>query len=452
MHSHWTLKLMRRREFAYAEVYCHPPMEGPAFDRHGRIKPGIAPAVASVCKNESNCTLFLADGTCFTTWSQGSFEHALDERLVFATSTEMGRTWSEPRTILQSTAEQRRAYAVPFLVPPTGRLYVFYQAGNQAVPWHDPAYDSGCLCFVFSDDRGQTWAGPHRIDLPDRDINVFPGLFHGWLNHPPQIMPHGDVILPITYFQRTGLLRRAWMLNPAEVSVIRCDNILTETDPDALRFTLLPQGTRGIRADAVQQIDNPAVHRLTEAFNGLPEQTAFNFQEMTVVPMSGGRWLGVGRTFLGSPGYTVSKDRGLTWPPVEPLRYAPDGEPIRHPMTMCPIARLTDGRFVLLFTNNDGSQRGSRHVWDGDGRTRNPQWIAVGRELPGETRNGGLVFGRPMILSDVDDTGEVNLKTGVSMPQFLERDGRYFVMYNINKEHILLDEIPAATLAALTPA
>jgi len=236
------------------------------------------------------------------------------------------------------------------------------------------------------------------------------------------------------------------------VSVVRCDNLLTETDPAKLKFTLLPAGPRGIRADVRGQWDNPALHRLLKFFDGVPYETAFNFQEMTVVPLDDGRWLGVGRTFLGSPGFTVSADRGATWTPVEPLCMAPGGEPIKHPMTMCPIAKTTDGRIVLLFTNNDGSQRGARHVWDGDGRTRNPQWIAVARATPGETANAGLRFGEPMILADVDDSGEVNLKTGMSMPQFFEREGRYFVCYNVNKEHILLDELSTDVMERLTPA
>lgn len=118
---------------------------------------------------------------------------------------------------------------------------------------------------------------------------------------------------------------------------------------------------------------------------------------------------------------------------------------------MCPIAKTSDGRIVLLFCNNDGNDRGAKHIWDGDGRTRNPQWIVVGREIPGETRNGGLVFGKPMILAEVDASGETNLKTGISMPQFFERNGRYFVCYNINKHDILLDEIPLDVLNRLTP-
>jgi hypothetical protein len=106
---------------------------------------------------------------------------------------------------------------------------------------------------------------------------------------------------------------------------------------------------------------------------------------------------------------------------------------------------------VLLFTNNDGFQRGAQHVWDGNGHTRNPQWIVIGRQIPGEKENAGLVFGKPRILAEVDDSENTNLKTGISMPQFFERDGRYFVMYNINKEHILLDEIPAAIMNEMTP-
>ena len=53
-------KIMRKRPFAYSDVFCHPPVEGMAFDANGILKPGIAPGIAAVCKNESNCTLFLA--------------------------------------------------------------------------------------------------------------------------------------------------------------------------------------------------------------------------------------------------------------------------------------------------------------------------------------------------------------------------------------------------------
>jgi hypothetical protein len=170
-------------------------------------------------------------------------------------------------------------------------------------------------------------------------------------------MPTGEVLLPISMAARIEC--RIWMTLAAEVSVVQCDNLLTESDPSKLQFTILPPGPRGIRADVKKHWDNPALQRLLKVFDGVPYESAFNFQEMTTIALEDGRWLGVGRTFLGSPGFTVSTDRG---------------------------------------------------------------WIVVGREIPGETRNAGLVFGKPRILVDVDDTGEINLKTGISMPQFCERD------------------------------
>lgn len=440
---------MRRREFGYAQVYRHPRVRGAAFDSAtARIKPEIPRRVARLCKNESNCTVFLADGTWFTTWSQGSFEHAPDERIVFSVSRDMGRHWRPPRTIVSSTARQRIAYGIPFVAAATQRVYLFFFATSRRPA---PLYDAGHLHFVYSDDCGRSWSRRRRIRLPSRDINVLGDQFHAWVNHPPQTMPTDETLFTFTAWRAGGLNLRCWRLNPAEVFLVRCDNILTETRPGKLRFTLLPEGPRGIRVDVFQHRRNPSLRRLLEVFDGLPEESGFNFQEMTVVPFSGGRWLGVGRTYLGSPGWSVSRDRGRTWSAVEPLRYAPGGKPIMHPMTMCPIARTSDGRFVLLFTNNDGRRRGAKHVWDGSGRTRNPQWIVVGRELARSRSNAGLVFGKPRVLAAVNDRGESNLKTGISMPQFFERDGRYFVCYNINKEHILLDEIPARVLDRLTP-
>jgi hypothetical protein len=451
----WIQRSLRARPFAYSEVYTHPYLPHAAFSApHGGARAGLDPAIATVCKNESNCTVFLSDGSWFTTWSQGTCEHALDERIVFAVSSDRGQTWSAPRPIVQSTEEERMAYGAPFVVPGSGRIYLFFVAGNhKGGVFATAEYDAARLFFVYSDDRGGHWSERRQVSLPDRDVSMVSGRFHGWINHSPQLMPTGEVILPLSMAAMTqSKWRRAWQILSAEVSVLRCNNLLTEQDPGKLSFTLLPAGPRGIRADVRANWDNPALRRLLEFFNGVPYETASNFQEMTVVPLADGRWFGVGRTFLGSPGFTVSSDRGLSWTPVEPLRYRPGGEPIRHPMTMCPIAKTSDGRLVLLFTNNDGSERGARHVWDGDGRTRNPQWITVGREIPGETANAGLCFGAPMILTDVDDSGEVNLKTGISMPQFFEYEGEFFVCYNINKEHLLLDRIPAEVLARLTPA
>jgi hypothetical protein len=457
------LEEMVRREFACADVFRHPPVEGGIFDHRGHARTDLDPEISVCAKNESNCTVFLSDGTWFTTWSQGYHEGHPVERIVFALSADMGRSWTSPGTVVASCPEkeERSAYGIPFVVPQTDRIYVFYfmTAMTDGPVWaaegvqrpgcrRRPEHGSGHLFFVFSDDRGASWSERMEVPLPDRDINTIPGRVHGWVNHPPVVTAAGDVLFTISSARPN---MRRWQLGTAETSVVRCVNILKESDPAKLEFELLPAGPNGIRVDARRYLDSPALRRLTDFYGGCPEDTVGNFQELTLADLPGDRLLGVGRTSIGFPGFTVSADGGRTWTPAEALCYRPGGEPIHHPVTMCPIARTGDGRYVLLFTNNDGSARGAQHVWHGGGHTRNPQWIAVARAIPGEERNAGLVFGEPMVLAEVDDSDATNLKTGISMPQFFERDGRYFVMYNINKEHIFLDELPAGVMDRLTP-
>jgi len=440
---------MSARPFAYADIYRHPPMNGK----------DLQPALASIRKNESSCVVILLDGTWFVTWSQGSSEGAIDEQIVGALSRDVGKTWSAPRRIVGSTPDYRRSYGCPFVVPATGRVYLFLHEGRRHggnMASNSPEIDAGNFGFMYSDDNTATWSEVQSFRLPDRDISMFPDRIHGHLNHPPQLMPNNQVVLPFSQYSRPGSMRRDWQLVAGETAVLRCDNLLSESDPTKLRFTQLPKGPRGIRADLVRHIDNPAVKQLAKFFAGYPDALAFNSQELTVVPLSDGRWVGACRTYLGSPGYTVSSDEGHTWSPVERLRYRPDGPFIDHPHTMCPLARMPDGRFILLFTNNDGTKNGAEHVWDGGCRTRNPQWFAIGREISGETRNGGLVFGEPRILASADENENLDgfrasTATGISMPQYVAIAGRHFVQYGLKKEYILLDEIPAAVIDGMTP-
>lgn len=440
---------MQSRPYARADIYRHPPMNGRR----------LPPELAAIRKNESGCVVILPDGRWLATWSQGSFEGALDEKIVGAYSADLGLTWTPPRTLVASTDRWRRAYGCPFVVPGSGRLYLFFHQGRQpgsGVAPDSPEVHCGNFGFLCSDDLGASWSEPRLIALPDRDINMFPDRLHGHLNHPPQVMPGGRVILPFTQHARMGSMRRDWQLVAGEVALLWAENLLEEPDPARLRFSLLPPGPRGIRADVVRHADNAAVRRLAAHFRGYPEELAYNAQEMTVVPLSDGRWLGACRTYLGSPGFTVSADEGRTWSAVERLRYRPDGPFIDHPHTMCPLARLPDGRFLLLFTNNDGTRNGAEHVWDGGCRTRNPQWFAVAREIPGEARNGGLAFGEPRILASADenespDGFRASTCTGISMPQYFPAAGRHFVHYGLKKEYILLDEIPASVIDEMTP-
>ena len=106
---------------------------------------------------------------------------------------------------------------------------------------------------------------------------------------------------------------------------------------------------------------------------------------------------------------------------------------------------------AILFSNNNGMQRGASHIWD-TGKARNPQWLVVACEMDAQA-NAGLWFGQPIIVAEAAE-GRSRQDTApgeISTPQFIERQGRYFVSYSVKKRDILLDEIPPAVLESATP-
>ena len=110
-------------------------------------------------------------------------------------------------------------------------------------------------------------------------------------------------------------------------------------------------------------------------------------QEPCVVLLPDGRLLVAMRTMAGAIWYSVSDDDGATWRKPEPLRYRDDGDPIPQPLAPAPIYPLADGRFLLVFHNNDGT-RGGYSQWktkwtvNQANYLRNPAFIAVGEFRP----------------------------------------------------------------------
>jgi hypothetical protein len=126
---------------------------------------------------------------------------------------------------VQSTEDERIASGVPFVAPATQRIYVFFFVGWQrGGPFASREYDSGNLWFVCSDDRGAHWSTRRLVPLPDREISIFSGRFHGWVNQPPQLMPTGEVILPIGMVARFP--NRDWRGLAAECSLVMHRSVL----------------------------------------------------------------------------------------------------------------------------------------------------------------------------------------------------------------------------------
>ena len=427
--------------------------------------------------NMSNASAILNDGTWLTVWIQGSEQGMPDQHLVGATSSNCGATWSTPFVIQGFNLEKLESISsgVPFVVPGSGRVYVFFFVQwNSLAPHYQrkldnpnyrinpivrkyPEHESGTLCFVYSDDQCATWSDRYEIELPQRDIQAIDDKVHGWLSQPPVALESGVVAMPISMYRLELMPHRRPFgvepkLNPSESSVLIMDNLATESDPKKLSFQLRPDGDTGIRLNVASYASSSALNAVMEAYRGDATLHGFNFEDMSLVQLQDGAWLGVGRTKVGHACYVVSRDQGESWSEPETLLDSPGGEPIANSVAACPITRLSDGRFVLLSSLNDGFDHGSSHVWDSP-HNRSPYYIKVGVQDATSGENAGLTFGEAVLLAATDPEADMTnpFKHGISSPQFLEHDGRYFVAYSANNNDIVLDEIPVELLDQATP-
>lgn len=273
-------------------------------------------------------------GTWLACWTQGTIEAAADQRVVVARSLDGGRSWSSEIAVEEAGGDYRvPAWGVPFVVPGSGRIYVFYWFNYNNVKLRD----AGDIFFRFSDDDGVHWSPRRRIGVPRTDMDRGePGDLHGWNFGQPRIFPGGQVIFTYTKIRRSSLYPEGWRLtadnrwqpdgsakvDPArppgkeggspnnwatEVFFVEMPNILSERDPTKLEFRFLPKGGSGLWAP-------------------YPKTDRHFGQEGTLTALSGGRLLCVFRTRQGHPFYAVSSDHGETWTKPEPLRLRPGGE------------------------------------------------------------------------------------------------------------------------------
>jgi hypothetical protein len=406
---------------------------------------------------------FTSKGTWLICWTQTSEEvepgFRPDQRAVCSRSVDNGKTWSreiviEPAEIeaidfppqpdygmvapapdgqshheggsptVESATQRSRVPAWPmiFTAPYLDRVYVFYWYNTNANIYRD----AGHLYFKYSDDDGLTWS--ERFQVPIRQTAIDEAGFdmHGWNYGQPMILPNGKVMLAITKIRPTTLPRlfENWH---TEVFFIVVENILYERDPRQLRFQTYPQGEHGLIV--------------------LNTRTGRPFaQEASVVPLDRGGLLSVMRTDTGYIYYSTSSDDGVSWSKPAVLRSGPGGLPICQPVAPAPITKLRDGRYILLFHNNDGTANGGEGPY-ASLKNRTPLWLMVGRELDGVPDNGGLVFSAPKIAIEngVQPLGKTR-RTDISYQRFFQWQNRFFILYNHRKLDINIHEVDPALL------
>lgn len=374
-------------------------------------------------------------GTFLGFWTQSTFENAGDQRVVCSRSDNRCLTWSPPQVIDgpqpgDADGTGLASWGFPIVAPNLlandgHRVYYIY---NKNVGIDDAREDTtGAVRCRYSDDDGVTWSeafidfpiAPSAISHPDPAVPpnwiVYQNIF---------VTPEGQVLAPFTRWAsntydpavKLGLnLLEHW----SEIWFLRFENILNERDPAALVVSTFPEARHGLR------VENPWRPGVSVA------------QEPTVQALSDGRLICVFRTLRGVNYFALSEDDGRSWDEPRVLRYEPGGNPILNPMAPSPLYRLHDGRYLLLFYNNDGTANGGKSPVDSK-HNRYPVWLTVGREIAGE-KDHPLRFGPPKIFAT--SNGVLLPHTGgtqVAVYPSLVDDGEQRILFYPDRKHYLL--------------
>jgi hypothetical protein len=382
--------------------------------------------------------------TFVAVWKQASMENEADQHVVAARSTDRGESWSDPVEVDGPAPDDGPGTGLasyPFTVVAPGvapdgghRIYCFY---NKNVGVDDAREDTtGVLRCRYSEDDGRTWSDG-TVDLPIDSCAIShpdPDVPESWIVYqPPTVTDDGAVLAGFTHWASDAVdVPDSGSLfdKHSEIRFLRFENLLEATDPGAIEVTTWPDRSHGL------QVPHPERPGVSVA------------QEPSVRPLSDGRLICVLRTLQGRAYFALSEDGGRTWDTPRPLHYDPGRpSPVENPISPCPLYGLGDGRFLLVFYNNDGTGHGASGPTD-IGRNRTPAWYAIGEETDHPTHP--LRFDGPWILADNDRVpfGPNDRTEVATYPSFFEHDGRSYFWYP-DRKHFLLGKDLTEELARM---
>lgn len=371
-------------------------------------------------------------------WNQSSCEGRGDNHVVLARSRD-GVKWSDPMFVCGThtgTSETQASWPFP-VVAKTGRIYIFYTKQGKL----NDGNPQGCgtMGCCTSDDVGRTWTQGPDIPMPRNQFdNPDPQVPSNWIVWQVPIRDrHGRVFAGYTQMTSRAVQPREvakyWYKWVGRCMFMRFDNILEGPPPEKLKITWLP--------------DDPTNVEVTHPNTGLP-----HCSEPSIVLLPDGRLFSTMRTWTGHIWYTVSEDDGHTWRKPEVLRYRDGGEPVKHPLAPCPIYKLQDGRYLLLYHNNDG-KLGEYDQLQKDWKTnqlcyiRHPAFIAVGEFRP--KAHQPIWFSQPKQILDTDGIvlgpkGTSEIATYTSLTEW---KGKRVLWYPDRKFYLLGKYLPDELLA-----
>lgn len=371
-------------------------------------------------------------------WTQSSVEGHGDNHIAFSRSAD-GINWAEPEVIAGSFPgrnERQASWGFP-IVADTGRIYCLY---TKETPKVDLKQIGGVMGCVYSDDNGHTWqvgadnpVPKNQYDNPDPDIPpnwiVWQKPIRDgkgcWFSGYTQWTSHQVVPPPTNH----------WVDQDSRSGFVRFDNLHEGPDPADFKLTWLPDSGVGL---AVPHRDHPDL--------AVAEEPA-------VVLLPDNRLFVVMRTMTGHIWYSVSDDDGATWREPETLLYKDGGEPVKNPMVSCPVYRLEDGRFILIFYNNDGrlgEYDQFKADWGGVNQAnflRRPAYLSVGEFRP--DAHQPIWFSDPQVLFDTAGIpiGPKATAEIATYPSLTEWRGERVLWYPDRKFYLLGKRLPDSYLA-----
>ena len=385
-------------------------------------KDGVAKGKSDT-ENNHFLVFFAPSGDMLATWTQGSYESNPDQHVVISRSKDDGITWSEPKEIAGPDKPGHIAsWQVP-IVSSTGRIYCFYHK-NIGIVDIAPAFTGRMHC-KYSDDDGETWKWGAEIpiirrknnDHPDPDVP--PNWWAvGWQT--PIQDSKGRWLMGITRatsFAIRPAFETGWETD-SQIELIRLKNLDSGPHPKDLEFTWLPIND-GIR------VPHPKKPDISIA------------EGPGIVLLPDNRLFMVIRTATGRVWYTVSNDDGEHWREPEVLRYSDDGNEVLNPVSPCAIYLLADGRFLLLFQNNDGTANGGKSPIDYR-VNRRPAFFSLGEFKPQAKQP--IWLGQPKVFCDNGGKvplGGLNTTEIASHTSITERGGQRILWYPDRKYFLL---------------
>jgi len=335
---------------------------------------------------------------CVMTTGAG-VEGQMGQHVVATISKDKGTTWSKLADIEPAKGPEA-SWAMPFLTP-WGRVYVFYtynQDNVRSVPSNNPDIGKrvdtlGAYVYKFSDDNGHTWSRRYLIPIRkmriDRENSTKGKVLFFWGVGKP-VVHKGAMIFG---FAKVGRWGDPGAMIESQGCFLRSPNILSERDPEKIRWELLPDGDEGLRAPKGPVSD-----------------------EANLVSMNDGSLYATYRTIDGYNCQAYSRDGGHTWTPPAYATYGPNGRRLKHPRAANFVRKFSNGKYLLWYHNHGGEAAVSQEHWRYY-TGRNPAWVSGGIE-----RDGHIYWSEPEIL--LYDT-DPNVR--ISYPDFIEDGERYFV-------------------------